>query len=64
MVTCEPPPIAGSCRTTKLHRLKENLGAAEVSLTAADPKEISAALAGIRVEGERYPAHLQAMAGR
>ena len=54
-------PIPG---TTKLHRLKENLGATEVSLTAADLKEISTALAEIRVVGERYPAHLQAMVGR
>ncbi len=54
-------PIPG---TTKLHRLKENLGAAEVSLSPADLTEISAALAEIRVVGERYPAHLQAMVGR
>ncbi len=54
-------PIPG---TTKLHRLKENLGAAEVSLTPADLEEISAALAEIRVVGERYPVHLQAMVGR
>lgn len=54
-------PIPG---TTKLHRLEENLGAAEVSLTAADLAAISEALAGIAIEGERYPANLQAAINR
>lgn len=54
-------PIPG---TTKLHRLEENLGAADVVLTAADLADIRAALAGIDVEGERYPAHLMATTGR
>jgi aryl-alcohol dehydrogenase-like predicted oxidoreductase len=48
-------PIPG---TTKLHRLKENLGAAAVELTAADLSEIESALAGIEVQGARYPAQL------
>jgi len=54
-------PIPG---TTKLHRLEENLGAAKVELTPADLHEIEAALSGITVRGERYPAHLQARVGR
>lgn len=54
-------PIPG---TTKLHRLKENLGAADVELSAADLAEIRRALADIDVEGERYPAHLMATTGR
>jgi len=54
-------PIPG---TTKLHRLEENIAAADVQLTAADLKAIEAALAGIEVVGERYPPHLQAMVGR
>ena len=54
-------PIPG---TTKLHRLEENLGAAEVELTAHDLAEIQRAAAAIRVEGERYPAHLLATTGR
>lgn len=54
-------PIPG---TTKLPRLEENVAAAQVTLTAADLAEIAEALAGIRVIGERYPAHLQAMVGR
>jgi aryl-alcohol dehydrogenase-like predicted oxidoreductase len=54
-------PIPG---TTKLHRLEENLGAAEVKLTADDLAEIERKAAEIPVEGERYPAHLMAMVGR
>ncbi|MBB3977566.1 aryl-alcohol dehydrogenase-like predicted oxidoreductase [Rhizobium azooxidifex] len=48
-------PIPG---TTKLHRLEENLGAADVELTAADLAEIERAAAEIRIEGERYPEQL------
>ncbi|GGF58215.1 aldo/keto reductase [Azorhizobium oxalatiphilum] len=53
-------PIPG---TTKLHRLEENLGAADVELTAADLAQIEAAANAIPVEGERYPAHLMKMVG-
>ena len=54
-------PIPG---TTKLHRLEENLGAADIALTADDLAEIERAAAEIKVEGERYPAQLLAMTGR
>ena len=54
-------PIPG---TTKLHRLEENSGAAEVELTADDLAEIERAAAAITVEGERYPTHLLATTGR
>jgi aryl-alcohol dehydrogenase-like predicted oxidoreductase len=54
-------PIPG---TTKLHRLEENLGAANVELTADNLAEIERAAAEITVEGERYPAHLLATTGR
>jgi len=54
-------PIPG---TTKLHRLEENLGAADVVLTPADLMQIDIALAAIKVQGARYPAHLQALVGR
>jgi aryl-alcohol dehydrogenase-like predicted oxidoreductase len=54
-------PIPG---TTKLHRLEENLGAADVVLGADDLAEIERAAAAISVEGERYPAHLLATVGR
>ena len=54
-------PIPG---TTKLHRLEENLGAADVELGAMDLGEIAAALAQIPVTGERYPAQLARLTGR
>jgi aryl-alcohol dehydrogenase-like predicted oxidoreductase len=54
-------PIPG---TTKVHRLKENLGAAAVELTAEDLRQIGEALAEIKVQGDRYPPHLAARAGR
>ncbi|MHC5732422.1 MAG: aldo/keto reductase, partial [Nostoc sp.] len=54
-------PIPG---TTKLHRLEENLDAANVNLTGQDLAEIKEVSAGIQVEGERYPAHLMATTGR
>ena len=44
-------PIPG---TTKLHRLEENLGAAEVTLSARDLTQIEAVLGGIEVKGDRY----------
>jgi aryl-alcohol dehydrogenase-like predicted oxidoreductase len=45
-------PIPG---TTKLHRLEENLGAVDVTLTPDDLRDISTALATIQVQGERLP---------
>ncbi|MBY5805851.1 aldo/keto reductase [Rhizobium ruizarguesonis] len=54
-------PIPG---TTKLHRLEENIQAADVELTAEDLASIESALATIKVEGDRYPAHLQARVNR
>ena len=54
-------PIPG---TTKLHRLEENLGAADVELTADDLAEIVRAAAAIQVEGERYPEQLMKTVGR
>jgi aryl-alcohol dehydrogenase-like predicted oxidoreductase len=54
-------PIPG---TTKLHRLQENIGAAEIELTTSDLDEINSAAAQIQVEGARYPESLQRMVGR
>jgi aryl-alcohol dehydrogenase-like predicted oxidoreductase len=54
-------PIPG---TTKLHRLKENISSVDVELTADDLRQIHEALASIQVQGDRYPAHLAARAGR
>jgi aryl-alcohol dehydrogenase-like predicted oxidoreductase len=54
-------PIPG---TTKLHRLEENIGAAAVSLTPEDLQSIETVLADVKVEGDRYPAHLKNLVGR
>jgi len=54
-------PIPG---TTKLSRLKDNLGAASIDLSAEDLREIETALARIKVQGERYPPHIAARADR
>ena len=54
-------PIPG---TTKLHRLQENLAAADVELTPGDLSAIEAAVSAVTVQGDRYPAHLQQRVGR
>jgi aryl-alcohol dehydrogenase-like predicted oxidoreductase len=54
-------PIPG---TRRLQRLDENLGAAELRLTAADLAEIDAAAAEITISGERYPEAMQRMIDR
>jgi len=54
-------PIPG---TTKVSRMQENVGAADVALSADDLQTIGAALARITVQGERYPANLAARAGK
>src|SRR3989475_1385804 len=53
-------PIPG---TTKLHRLQENIGAANIELAGSDLSRINAALAKIKVEGERYPEELEKRTG-
>ncbi len=54
-------PIPG---TTKPHRLDENLGAAEVELTADDLREIDDGAAQISAEGDRYSEANQRMIDR
>jgi aryl-alcohol dehydrogenase-like predicted oxidoreductase len=51
-------PIPG---TTKLHRLEENLGAAELELTPGDLRAIEDAFRNITVQGARLPAAVLAM---
>ena len=53
-------PIPG---TTKLIRLEENLGAANVELTADDLREIDDAASNIEVAGARYPEELEKRTG-
>ena len=54
-------PIPG---TRRLERLEENLGAADVELSADDLREIDDAAAGIEVQGARYPDFMQRLIGR
>ena len=54
-------PIPG---TTKLHRLEENLGAAEIELSDKDLKKINEALSHIEVQGNRYSEQAQKMVNR
>jgi aryl-alcohol dehydrogenase-like predicted oxidoreductase len=54
-------PIPG---TTKLHRLDENLGAANIELTPDDLRDIESAASKIKVEGARYPEALEQLTGR
>jgi len=54
-------PIPG---TTKLHRLEENLGAANVALTPEDLRQIDEAASQITVVGDRYPEAMQRMINR
>lgn len=53
-------PIPG---TTKLHRLEENLGAVDVTLSTDDLGEIATALSKIEVQGERLPEAVLKMTG-
>jgi aryl-alcohol dehydrogenase-like predicted oxidoreductase len=49
-------PIPG---TTKLHRLQENIGAADIDLSDEDLRQIEKAISQIEVRGARYPENLQ-----
>lgn len=54
-------PIPG---TTKLHRLEENIGAADVELTPDDLRQLESATSKIPVQGARYPDEYQRMVNR
>jgi len=54
-------PIPG---TTRLDRLEENLGAANLELTADDLLEIDTTASKIAVQGARYPEHIEQLTGR
>ena len=54
-------PIPG---TTKLHRLEENIAAAEVELSPIELQRIDEGAADIRTEGHRYAPAQMAMVGR
>ncbi len=54
-------PIPG---TTKLHRLEENIGAANIQLTTDDLHTIDSTFSNITVQGARYPDNLMKLVGR
>jgi aryl-alcohol dehydrogenase-like predicted oxidoreductase len=54
-------PIPG---TTKLHRLEENTGATNITLSAQDLHEISDGLSQIEIQGHRYSEQAQKMINR
>jgi len=60
----QKPWIAPIPGTTKLHRLEENIGAADVELTANDLDDIGRAVSAVTVQGARHPEHLQKLVGR
>jgi aryl-alcohol dehydrogenase-like predicted oxidoreductase len=54
-------PIPG---TTKIHRLEENLGGANVQLSADDLRRLDEATSKINIQGARYPEEFQKLVGR
>jgi len=54
-------PIPG---TTQLHRLRENLAAEAVELTAGDLHDIESATSRITIQGARYSEFSQRMVDR
>ena len=54
-------PIPG---TRRLTRLEENIGAAELALTAEDLAELEQASTEVKILGERYPEAMQQMVNR
>ena len=53
-------PIPG---TTKLDRLEENIGSADVELTLSDLHELANAASNVLIQGERYPEELERRTG-
>jgi aryl-alcohol dehydrogenase-like predicted oxidoreductase len=53
-------PIPG---TTKIERVRQNVAAADVTLTPEDLREIEDAAAKISISGDRYPPELEARTG-
>jgi aryl-alcohol dehydrogenase-like predicted oxidoreductase len=54
-------PIPG---TTKSHRLTENIRGTSIDLSVSDVKSIDEAFYKIKIQGDRYPAHLQQRVGK
>jgi aryl-alcohol dehydrogenase-like predicted oxidoreductase len=60
----QKPWIAPIPGTRRLERLDENIGATAIDLTPDDLREIESAASEIKVEGARYPEHLERLTGR
>ena len=60
----EKPRVVPIPGTTKLNRLKENLGAVNVALTESDVKQIDEASSKLKLEGARLPEAALKMTGR
>jgi aryl-alcohol dehydrogenase-like predicted oxidoreductase len=60
----QKPWIAPIPGTTKLHRLEENIAAANVELTKDDLRQIDAATSKIPVQGARYNEDMQKLVNR
>jgi aryl-alcohol dehydrogenase-like predicted oxidoreductase len=60
----QKPWIAPIPGTTKENRLKENLAAADISLSADELREIDEAASSVTIQGDRYPQNMQAMVNR
>ena len=60
----QKPWIAPIPGTRSITRLQENLGATQVTLSAADLAHIRKTMEAHTVTGERYPAEFRKMAGR
>lgn len=54
-------PIPG---TRKIHRLEENLGAAQLELSTDDLRQLDSASKAVKVVGDRYPEAMQRMVDR
>ncbi len=63
-VLAQKPWMAPIPGTTKLHRLEENIAAADVVLTPGDLEALEAAVGAIAIQGERYAPEHQARIDR
>ncbi len=60
----QKPWIVPLFGTTKLERLVENLGSADLELTPEELGDLTSASSKIKVQGARYPEHIEQMTGR
>lgn len=63
-VLAQKPWIVPVPGTTKLHRLEENTKAVSIELSANDLAEINNTVAGVTIQGARYPQQLQNLVGK